>query len=102
VLANKRPLAATDPAEHSVDERHDRVEVATGDGAEHEDDREQAGAGRGCVLEELEPDVIGRELLGRDAGADHDRCEERGAKKLGEQPTRESWRGRHWPPQSKD
>ena len=51
-------VAPADPAEARVDERHDWVEVPAGDGAEHEDDREQPGSGRGGVLEQFESDVV--------------------------------------------
>ena len=42
-----------------VDERHDRVEVAPGNGAEHQDNREQPGRRGRRVLEQLEADGPG-------------------------------------------
>ena len=82
-------VAPGESAEVRVDQRDDRVEVPAGDGAEHEDDREQAGSGGRGVLEQREPGVVGRELARGDAGADHDGREERGAEVLGEQPAGE-------------
>ena len=41
--------------------------------AEREDQRHEARARRGRVLQQLQPDVSRREPLRRDAGADHDR-----------------------------
>ena len=84
-------VAAADPAEARVDERHDGVEVPAGDRPEHQDDRVQPGGGRGRVLEQLEPDVVRGELLGGDPGADHERGEERGAEQLGEQSPWQRW-----------
>ena len=72
-------------AEARVDERDDRVEVRAGDRAEHEDDRVEPGGGRRGVLEQLEADVVWREALRGDPGADHDRGEKRRAEELGEQ-----------------
>ena len=48
-----------DRAEGSVGEGDDRVEVGTGHGTEHEDQSDQRGGGCGCVLEELQADVVG-------------------------------------------
>jgi hypothetical protein len=53
------PVAPADPAEVSVDERDDGVEVPAGDVSEHEDDREQPDGGGGGVFEQLEADVVG-------------------------------------------
>ena len=47
-------VTPADTAEAGVGEQDDRVEMSAGDGAEHEDDREQAGGGSGGVLEELQ------------------------------------------------
>jgi hypothetical protein len=84
-------VAPADPSESRVGERDDRVEVAARDGAEHQDDREQASCGRGGVLEQLQTDVAGRERLGGDAGADYERGEEGRAQELGEQAAMERW-----------
>ena len=43
------------PAEEGIDEGHHRVEVAAGDRAEHQDDREQPGRGRRRVLQQFQP-----------------------------------------------
>jgi hypothetical protein len=77
-------VAPGDAAEARVDQRDDRVEVRARDGPEHEDDREQARGGGSGVLQQLEADVAGRELLGRDARADDDRRQERRPEKLGQ------------------
>jgi hypothetical protein len=53
------------------------LKCAPGNRSEHEDDREEASRGRGGVLKQLESDVVRGELLGGDAGADHDRGQER-------------------------
>ena len=66
--------------------------MSAGDGPEHEDDREQARCGGGRVLEQLEPDVSGRELLRGDPGTDHHRGEECRSEQLGEQTTTEGRR----------
>jgi hypothetical protein len=57
--------------------------MRAGHRSEHEDDREQPCGGRGGVLEQLETDVGGRELLGGNPRADHDRSQERGSEQLG-------------------
>ena len=76
-------VAGRSAAEDAVGERDDRVEVGARDRAEGEDQRDEPGAGRDRVLEQLEPDVVGRQALGGDARADDDRDEERGADGLG-------------------
>ncbi len=45
-------------------------------GPEHEDERGEAGGGGGGVLEQLQARIIA-EVCGRDAGADHERGEQR-------------------------
>ena len=82
-------VAPAQAAEAGVDERDDRVEVGAGDRPEHEDDREEAGRGRGGVLEQLQADVAGRELGGGDARPDHGGGEKRRAEELGEQAARQ-------------
>ena len=57
-------------------QRHDRVEVRARDRHEREDERDEPGAGRDRVLEQLQPDVVRREPLGEDARADDDGDEE--------------------------
>ena len=50
-----RGIPPGQPAERGIGERHDRVEVAAGDRAEHQDDREQPGRGHRRVLQQLQP-----------------------------------------------
>ena len=69
--------------------RDERVEVRAGDGAEREDQRDEPGAGRDRVLEQLQADVVRREPLRGDARTDDDRDEERGADCLGRRAARE-------------
>ena len=76
-------LAGGQAAEDAVGEGDDRVEVGAGHRPEREDQRDEAAGGRGGVLEQLQPDVVGREALGEDARADDDRDEQRGADGLG-------------------
>ena len=78
-------VAPAQAAEAGVDQRDDRVEVGPRDRAEDEDEREEAGGRRRCVLEQLQPDVAGRELRRGDPRADHGRGEERRAEELGEE-----------------
>ncbi len=70
-------------AEGCIDERHDWVEMTARDGAEHQDDREQPGCGGGGVLQQLEAGIAGRQALGGDARADHQRGQESAAQELG-------------------
>ena len=51
------------PAEGGIDEGHHRVEMAAGDRAEHQDDREQPGRGRRRVLQQLQPGLARRQPL---------------------------------------
>jgi hypothetical protein len=78
-------VTPTEATEGRVGERDNGVEVPARHRAEHENDREQAGRGRGGVLEQLQPDIARREGLCRDPRANHQGREERGAKQLGEQ-----------------
>ena len=72
-----------DAAEQAVGHRDDRVEVRARHRAEREDQRDEPGAGRDRVLEQLEPDVVRRQALRVDPRADDDRDQERGADDLG-------------------
>ena len=85
-------VAPADAAEARVGERDDRVEVPAGDWAEHEDDREQAGAVAAAFSNSSQADVVRGERLRRDPRADHERGKEGRAEQLGEQPAAE--RGR--------
>ena len=78
-------VAPAQAAESRVDQRDHRIEVPAGHRPEHEDDREQPGRSRRRVLEQLQPGVARRELLGGDPGADHHGCQERRAEELGDQ-----------------
>ena len=75
------------PSEQPVRCRHNRVEVRAGDRPEQQDQHGQAEHRGGGVLQELQSDVVRRELLCGNAGADDDRDEQRGAGELGEQPS---------------
>jgi hypothetical protein len=77
-----------DPGKGGVDQRDDRVEVRSGDRAEHEDEGEEPGRRRRRVLEQLQAGVAGRERGGGDPRADHRRGEEGGAEELGKQAPR--------------
>ncbi len=46
------------PPEHSIGEAHDGIEMRAGHGSEREDQRDEAGAGRDGVLQQLQPDVV--------------------------------------------
>ena len=59
---------------------------------EQQDQDGQTEHGGGGVLQQLQADVVRRELLGRDAGADDDRDQQGGAGELGEQPSGQ-WNG---------
>ena len=74
--------AVVDPTEEPVGERDDRVEVRARDRAEREDQRDEPGAGRDRVLEQLQPDVARRQPLRGDARADDDRDEEARCRRL--------------------
>ena len=78
-------LAVADQPERALDQGDDRVERGR-DRLQREDQRDQRGAGDEAVLEQLQPDVVGREPLGGDAGADDGGDQERGADELGERP----------------
>jgi hypothetical protein len=82
----RRGVPPGQAAERGVGEGDHRVEVAAGDRAEHQNDREQPSCGRRRVLHQLQAGLAGREPLGRDAGPDHYRGEERAAQELGQQP----------------
>ena len=58
-------LAGGEPAEEPVGEGDDRVEVGAGHRPEGEDQRDEPAGGGGGVLEQLQPDVVGREALRR-------------------------------------
>jgi hypothetical protein len=58
--------------------------VGSGDRAEHEDEHREAEGGGGAVFQQLQPGIVGRELLGSDAGADDDGDQQSGAEELGE------------------
>ena len=77
-------IAPAQPAEGGVDERHHRVEVRPRHRPEHQDDGEEPGRGRRRVLEQLESDVAGRELLRGDARADDDGGQEGAPEQLGD------------------
>jgi hypothetical protein len=70
------------PAEEGIDERHHRVEVAAGNRAEHQNDREQPGRRRRRVFQQLQPGLARRQPLRGDPGSDHHRGQERTAEKL--------------------
>ena len=74
--------ARRDAAEQPVGQRHDRVEVRARHRTEREDQSDQARAGRGRVLQQLQPDVVRRQPLRVDARPDDDRDEERRADRL--------------------
>ncbi len=78
-------MAPAQAAEAGVEERDDGVEVSAGDGPEHEDEGEEARRRGDRVLEQLQPDVAGRELRGGDSRPDDGCGEEGGAEELGEQ-----------------
>ena len=78
-------VAPAQPAEGGVDEGDHRVEMRPRDRAEHQDDGVEPGGGGRRVLEQLEPDVARRELLGGDARADDDGGQEGAAEQLGDQ-----------------
>ena len=82
----RHDVAGADPPEGAVGERHDGIEMGTGDGAEGQDDGDEAHRRGRRILKQLEADVAGRQALRRDPGPDHDRGEERGAEELGERP----------------
>ena len=67
-----RDLPVGHPAEEPVGQGDDRVEVAARHRPEGEDQGDQAGTGGERVLQQLQADVVRREPLGRDAGADDD------------------------------
>ncbi len=82
----RRGVAPAQPAEGGAHEGHHRVEVAAGDRAEHQDDREQPGRGRRRVLQQLQPGLARRQPLRGDARADHHSGQGRAAQELGGQP----------------
>ena len=82
-------LTGCDTSEHAVGQRDDRVEVRARYRPEGEDQRDERGAGRDRVLEELEADVVRGESLRGDAGADDDGNEQRGTDCLGRRAARE-------------
>ncbi len=78
-------VAPAQAAEAGVHQGDDRVEVGAGDRPEDEDEGGEPGRRGGGVLEQLQPDVPGRELRRRDPRADHGGGEEGGAEELGKQ-----------------
>lgn len=76
--------AARGAADDPVDKGHDRVEVGSGDGAEHEDQHGEAEGRGDAVFEQLQAGVVG-EPAGGDPGSDDDRDEESGSEEFGEQ-----------------
>lgn len=56
------------------------------DGAEHQDQDPEPEHGGGRVLQQLQPDIVGGQLLGGDARADDDAHQQSGADELGQQP----------------
>ena len=86
------------PAER-IDDRDHRIEVCAADRHEHENEYSEAECRGESVLEQLQTDVAGRELLGGDPGADHDRGEARASEEFCGQTSGEgkgAGRG-HWP-----
>ena len=73
----------------AVDEGDDGVEVAAGDRPEDQDQADQRPGGGGGVLEELQPDIAGREPAGHDPGADHGDDQQAGAERLGDEAPRQ-------------
>ena len=57
--------------------------------AEQQDQHRQPEHGGGRVLQQLQPDIVGGQLLGGDPGADDHGDQQRGAGELGQQPPRQ-------------
>ncbi len=75
----------TDRAEPPIDERHDGIEVGARYRSEHQDQPDQrAGCCRG-ILEELQPDVVRRQVGRHDPRADDRDDQEPGTERLGGQ-----------------
>ena len=84
-------LTGGEPTEDPVRERDDRVEVGAGHRAEREDQRDEPGGGRGRVLEQLQPEVVGGQAGGEDPGPDDDGDEQPGAERLGGDLPAQRW-----------
>ena len=94
-IATREPSACT-PAQPPVRGRHDRVEVRPRRWSEQQDEHGQPEHGRGRVVEQLQPDVVGGQVGRGDARADDHRDQQRGPDRLGEQTTCERrTAGRH-------
>ena len=70
------------PAER-IHDRDNGIEVGTADGHEDEDEHAEAEGGREGILQQLQPDIVRRELLCRDAGADDNGGEASASQKFG-------------------
>ena len=89
------PLAdagARPSSQHPVGGGDDGVEVGTGNRAEHQNQDRQAENGGGRILEELEADVVWRQLGGGDSRAHHHRDQQGGAHELRQKSSRQSHR----------
>ena len=82
-------IASRDATKAAVDQGDDRVEVGTGDSAEHPDQGDQRASGSGRVLQQLEADIVGREAGRHDPRADDGDDQQAGAKSFGDQPSGE-------------
>ncbi len=69
--------------------------MRSGHRSEDQNQHAQPEHRRHGVLEELQPDVAGRELGRGDSGTDHDGDQQCRPRELGEQPTREPDLHRH-------
>ena len=87
-------LAVGERAVDAVDRGDHRVELATRDGSEHQDEPDERHAGGHRVLQQLEPDVVGREPLRGDPRAHHRDQQEAAAERLGRELARQAVRHR--------
>jgi protein-tyrosine-phosphatase/DNA-binding transcriptional ArsR family regulator len=65
--------------------------VSAGHWTEQQDQDRQPKERGHAVFEELNPDIVRRQLLRRNPGADHDRDKQAGTEELGEQTAGEGW-----------
>ena len=89
-LAPGEPVPGT-PSQEPVRQGDDRVEVRPRHRTEQQDQHCQPEDGGRAVLQQLQADIVRRQLLGRDPRADDDRDQQGAAEELGQQAPAE-WR----------
>src|SRR5260370_33070934 len=84
-----RSLPPRDSTFHRVGERHNGIEMRSGDRAKRENERHERGTGGNRVCKQGNRDVSARQPLPHDSRSDHRRHQEKCAQIFGHGPARE-------------